>query len=185
MATYQIAYHKNTKKAVIQFNGDALPAAEGGQAYINIGTFVHADVEAAVNDLEFDVNHVLFHHVRDALYKRSAANASNTAMFPDNITDMAGITITNDTTYVALVSFVLAPDPVTLTVASPTQQLTVTPTPGGASNPAIASWVSSDPTKATVSATGLVTRVANGTTTITATSEDGALTATLLITTTA
>ncbi len=185
MANYQIAYNKAVKKAVIQSLGDALPANEASTAYVNIGTFEHADVEAAIADLEFDVNHVFYQHVRDALYKRSAANPAVTAMFPENITDMAGITILQDTTYVALVSFVLAPDPVTLTVASPTQQLSVTPTPGGASNIAIASWVSSDPTKATVSATGLVTRVANGTTTITATSVDGALTDTLLITCTA
>lgn len=85
--------------------------------------------------------------------------------------------------YVALVSFVLAPATVNLSLAGTnTAQLTVTPTPANASNTDIATWVSSDPTKATVSATGLVTGVAAGTTTITATSEDGAKVATRLIT---
>lgn len=85
--------------------------------------------------------------------------------------------------YVALESFVLAPATVDLSLAGTnTAQLTVTPTPADASNTDIATWVSSDPTKATVSATGLVTGVAAGTTTITATSEDGAKTATRLIT---
>lgn len=85
--------------------------------------------------------------------------------------------------YVALVSMVIAPATVTLSLAGTnTAQLTITPTPADASNTDIASWVSSDPTKATVSATGLVTGVAAGTTTITATSEDGAKTATRLIT---
>lgn len=85
--------------------------------------------------------------------------------------------------YVALTSFVLAPATVNLSLAGvKTVQLTVTPTPANASNTDIATWVSSDPTKATVSATGLVTGLAVGTTTITATSEDGAKTSTRLIT---
>jgi len=62
----------------------------------------------------------------------------------------------------------------TATVAvSATSQLTLTATYPRAGNytvtPAQATWVSSDPTKATVSSGGLVTGVAAGTTTITAT----------------
>ncbi len=179
MADYQIAFNNTTKVATIQAKGDALPASS-----VKIGEFVHADIEASINDLEFDVNHVFWHHVRDALYKRSAANPANTAMFPSNITDMSIVTLAVDTTYVALVSIVIAPGVVSLAPAA-TQQLTITPTPGGASNTAIASWVSSDPTKATVSATGLVTAVATGSTTITATSVDGAKVATRTVTVTA
>lgn len=85
--------------------------------------------------------------------------------------------------YVALVSMVIAPATVNLSMAGvKTQQLTVTPTPANASNTDVATWVSSDPTKATVSATGLVTGIAVGTATITATSEDGGKVATRLIT---
>jgi len=183
MPTYQIAYHKNTKKAVIQLSGDQLPATEGGQAYINIGTFVHADTEAAVADLEHDVNHVFYQHVRDALYKRSAANASNTAMFPNNITDMASITILMDSIK-NNVSISTTPATATLTVAAPTVQLVTAFTPTDSTNQAL-TYVSSDPTKATVNATGLVTRVANGTTTITVTTVEGGKTDTVAITTTA
>lgn len=167
MPTYQVAYHAATKTATIQADGDALP---GGA--VKIGTFEHQDVEANVNDLEFDVNHVFYHHVRDLLYKRSATNPAVTAMFPDNITDMAGITIAQDLVYVDLISIEVGA-PVELTTAAPTHQIVVTPTPGGASNTAVASYVSSDPTKATVSPTGLVTRVANGATNITVTMVDG------------
>ena len=50
-----------------------------------------------------------------------------------------------------------------------TVQLTATPTPASAAK--AVTWTTSDATKATVSATGLVTRVATGTATITATSK--------------
>jgi len=62
---------------------------------------------------------------------------------------------------------IVTPRTATITVASPTVQLTANQLslPSGT-----VVWTSSDPTKATVNAsTGLVTRVANGTTNITAT----------------
>lgn len=90
MAQYQIAYNSTTKTATVQPLNDALP-----EDSINIGQFEHAGES---DPLGPDFNHVLFHHVREALYKRSAANPSNTAMFPDNITDLQNIIIVNDTT---------------------------------------------------------------------------------------
>lgn len=86
-------------------------------------------------------------------------------------------------------SVAITPSTVTLTVAAPTVQLVVTKTPlsGATSNVAPAAsgtfYASSDPTKATVSVDGLVTRVANGTTTITA--RNGNKSATKLVTVTA
>lgn len=177
MPNYQVAFNNTTKTATIQAKGDALP---GGS--VKIGEFEHANVEANINDLEFDVNHVFYHHVRDLLYKRSAANPANTAMFPNNITDMAGIKIEQDVTYVALVSINIGAD-AGVNVAGPTHQIVVTPTPGDASNTAV-TYVSSNPAVATVSPTGLVTRVANGTTNITATSVDGGHTDVKVITAT-
>lgn len=73
---------------------------------------------------------------------------------------------------IAVSSITIAPATVTLTAAAPTQQLTPTVLPANAANKGV-TYVSSDPTKATVSATGLVTRVANGTTNITVTAKDG------------
>ena len=62
---------------------------------------------------------------------------------------------------------VVTPNPTTVSAGTPTRQLTATQL----SDPiGTVTWVSSDPTKATVSNAGLVTRVAAGTTTITATS---------------
>ncbi len=72
----------------------------------------------------------------------------------------------------------------TLTAAAPTVQLVTAFTPSDSTDQRL-TYVSSDPTKATVSATGLVTRVANGTTTITVTTVKGAKTYTVAITCTA
>lgn len=166
MATYQIAYNSTTKTATIQAKGDALPNGS-----TKIGEFDHGDDPDDV--LGIDENHVLYHHVRDALYHLDPSEQN-----------MQSVSIVIDDTYIALVSIVIAPGVVSLAPAA-TQQLTITPTPSDASNTAIASWVSSDPTKATVSSTGLVTAVATGSTTITATSVDGAKVATRDITITA
>lgn len=87
---------------------------------------------------------------------------------------MATVTIPVEvvTDLILVTSITVAPAEVTLTVATPTQQLTPTVLPADATRPAV-TYTSSDPTKATVSATGLVTRVANGTTNITVAATDG------------
>ena len=89
MPQYQIAYHPTNKVATVQANNDALPAGA-----VKIGTFVHDDES---DPLGPDLNHVVFHHVRDALYKRSATNPAQAGFWPNNITDMASITIAVDT----------------------------------------------------------------------------------------
>lgn len=168
MPTYQVAFNVTTKVATVQANGDALPAGS-----VKVGTFVHpnpGDIEGPA------VNHVTYHHVRDVLYRWKGAD-------PLGWQNMQVVKIQVDTDYVALTGIAIAPGTVTLSLAgTKTQQLTITKTPANASNGDIASWVSSDPTKATVSSTGLVTGVATGTATITATSVDGAKVATRLIT---
>jgi len=88
MSEYQIAYDATTKTATVQLLGDALP-----EDAVNIGTFEHTSEDDLLGP---DANHVLFHHVRDVLYKRSAVDPTETAMFPDNITDMSSITIVNN-----------------------------------------------------------------------------------------
>lgn len=61
---------------------------------------------------------------------------------------------------------------ITLTAAAPTFQLVPTVLPANATNKGV-TYVSGTPATATVSATGLVTRVANGSTNITITAKDG------------
>lgn len=179
MANYQIAFHLPTKHAVIQADGDAVPPAEGGTAYNIIGTFEHADVEAAIKDLEFDVNHVFFQHVRDALYHVNASTGlavPGTLQFPNNITDMAGLTITTDVAGVELgVAFSLA--------VGEEKELSPTFTPPELANGQAITYTSSDATKATVSSDGVVKGIAVGSATITA--SVGGETDTVVVTVTA
>lgn len=87
------------------------------------------------------------------------------------------------TVYVTGVS--LTPATATLSLAgTTTQQLTATVAPVNATNSAV-TYVSSAPSIATVSSTGLVTAVAVGSATITVTTVDGSFTDTTVITVTA
>lgn len=87
--------------------------------------------------------------------------------------------------YVAPASVTMGPaGAVTLTVAAPTAQLTATVLPTETSNKAVV-WATSNAAIATVSQTGLVTRVANGSANITATTVDGGVVGTKAITVTA
>lgn len=56
----QVAYRELTGSALVQNDGDATPAN-----YIIAGTFKHPNPNDLLGP---DVNHVLYHHVRDALY---------------------------------------------------------------------------------------------------------------------
>jgi len=190
MAEYQIAYNNTTKVVTVQSNGDALPAGSN-----KIGTFKHDELADPLGnnplipgDGQLAESHVIWHHVRDALYHTRASDGvavPGELLFPDNITDMGGITLNIDTDYVALTGIAITPTGTsTLTVASPTVQLAITKTPANASNGTV-TYTSSNLAVATVSSTGLVTRVANGSAVITATSQDGAKTATKNITCTA
>ena len=82
--------------------------------------------------------------------------------------------------YHAVTGVTVSPATATINVGA-TQQLKATINPTTASD-TVVTWVSSDPTKATVDSTGLVTGVAIGTVTITATTQDGGITATSAIT---
>lgn len=88
MPKYQVAYNPTTRAATIQPENDALP-----EDSILVGTFDH---DEETDPLDSSVNHVMFHHVRDIFYKRSAANPAEEAMFPNNITDIHNITINWD-----------------------------------------------------------------------------------------
>ena len=160
MPTLQIAYNATTKVATVQTKGDAPPA---GSTIIN-NNLPH---NTEGDPLEAGVNHVLYHHVQDALYKVGQQ-------------DMQSVRIDWDTVYKALTGISSTPATVTLAVAA-TQQITNAFTPADASNKAV-TYSTSDATKATVSATGLITAVATGTATITVTSADGGLTDTVVVT---
>ncbi|MFV0357794.1 MAG: Ig-like domain-containing protein [Bacteroides thetaiotaomicron] len=167
MATLKVAYHATNKEAHVLAQAASLP---GGT--VNVGTFSHPDAV-------YPDSVTIFHGVRDLLYKRSAANPANTAMFPENITDMHNVTI--HVTRVEGLS--VAPATASIAVAG-TQQLTPTLDPVDATIVEVM-YSSSDEAIATVDATGLVTGVSAGVATITAVTADGGFVDTSVITVTA
>lgn len=159
MSVHQLSWNATTKVVAVQTVGDAVPV--GSRLLPN---YIHDDTGDKLGAAE---NHVLYHHVRDALYDYGHM-------------DMSIVSITLDTEYIALTALSSSPATVTKAVAA-TQQVTNTFTPSNASNQEV-TYTSSDVAKATVSASGLITAVASGTATITVTSVDGAFTDTVVVT---
>lgn len=113
---------------------------------------------------------------------KSAGQATITVTTADgNKTDTSVITVTTPT--VAVTGVTIAPKTASVAVGA-TQQLTPTVAPSNATNKAV-TYSSNDDSKATVSASGLVTGVAEGEATITVTTTDGSHTDTSVITVTA
>lgn len=177
MPRFQVAFRAapfNT--AVVQMYGDALPAN-----HINIGSFYHEHEDDEIANQSGPENHVIYQHVRELLYKRKPDGTAG-GMFPNNITDMAAITISLDAVYTAVSGISSLPATVELDLsAGGTQQITNTVSPGGASNPAV-TYATSNAAVATVSPTGLVTATGEGTATITVTTVDGGFTDTCVVT---
>lgn len=76
-----VGYGPEPKTVHTRTPGNDLPSGS-----INVGTFEHPNET-------YPDSYVIYHGVRDLLYKRSEANPANAAKFPKNITDMAAITI--------------------------------------------------------------------------------------------
>lgn len=165
MSTLQANYNPTTKIVTVQAQGDAIP--EGSVA---IGTFEHPDPV-------YPGSVVIFHGVRDLLYKRKPNGAEG--FWPDNITDLQNISIVQDDV-IELVSLELSPASLALTVGN-TDQLTAERTPVNGIGTII--WSTDDPEVATVSEDGEVTAVGAGTANITATV--GTITASAEVTVTA
>lgn len=162
-------YNPTTRVVNVDLSGVAVP---GGSTLI--GTFNHPDIT-------YPDSVVIYHGVRDLLYKRSAANPANTAMFPDNITDMENIKIQTTLVFplVDIISIDATAEAGNLLIGA-TRQINVAFTPEDTSDKRL-TYVSSHPARATVSATGLVTGVGAGVATITVTGATG-LTDTVAIT---
>lgn len=163
MPTLQTSFNPTTDTARVALGG-ALP---GG--FVAVGSFEHPDPV-------YPGSVVLFHGVRDLLYKRSNINPAVTASFPDNITDMASVKIS----LVQVTSIDLTVAGGNLAVAA-TRQTALTYAPTGAVNVGV-TYESSNPAVATVSSTGLVTGVSAGTATIRAVTLDGKIADTVSIT---
>ena len=102
----------------------------------------------------------------------AVGTATITATSDDNASIKDTCIVTVSAVPVPVVGVTVSPKPVSLQVGG-TQTLTATVTPTNADNPAV-TWSSSNPSVATVDASGLVTAIAVGTATITATSNENA-----------
>ena len=133
--------------------------------FTSLGAIDHDHVDDPLGVVD---NHVMYHHVRDKLYAAGYLDPSAWTIYIDKVIAVDRVNLT----------------PATLTIAAlATSQLTEQVLPSDATVQTV-TYVSSDPTKATVSAGGLVTGVAAGTTTITVTTTSGAKTDTCVVTVT-
>lgn len=170
MTMYQVSYNPTTKVALVQTDGAAVPNGS-----TDVGSFEHPDPI-------YPESEVVFHEVRDLLYKRKP-NATP-GFWPDNITDMHNVKIQLAPGLVvdpvAVESVSLAPAEAEVGEGA-TVQLTPTVLPANATNKNV-TYLSSATGTATVNGTGLVTGVAAGVATITVTTVDGAFTDTCEVT---
>lgn len=81
MPTLKVGFNKTTNVATVL---DASGSIPGGS--VEVGTFVHPDAT-------YPDSLVIFHGVRDLLYKRSAKNPAEEGFWPNNIVDMQSISI--------------------------------------------------------------------------------------------
>ncbi|QDH84107.1 structural protein with Ig domain [Achromobacter phage vB_AxyP_19-32_Axy12] len=183
----------NPLKRLVKVDPDGT-ALESG--YTKIGTFDHPSTEDDIDPLGPAENHVIYHHVQEALYHVKAGVTPSIAGFwPDNITDMQSVSIS----YTAppeevVIDFISLDSPTVSVAVGATVQNLIFYNPDTATNKTL-TVSSSDPTKATAVydgplggdslATGVtVTGVAAGTATITVTTANGK-TATFDVTVTA
>lgn len=148
MTTYKLGWDAVARVAHVQSTGN-LPGDT-----TDLGTFDHDEVDDGLGTKH---NHTLFHHVRDRLYHVGQQNMQEVKIIVDGSLNPDVVDI----------EFVEANADV---VVGATKQLSWVYTPVNA-NVNSRQFVSSDPTKATVSDTGLVTGVAVGAFTITVTSD--------------
>lgn len=81
MPTLKVGFNKTTNVATVLDASGSIP--EGS---VEVGTFVHPDAT-------YPDSLVIFHGVRDLLYKRSAKDPSKAGFWPNNIVDMQSISI--------------------------------------------------------------------------------------------
>lgn len=81
MPSLKVAFNKDTGVATVLDASGSVPSGS-----VEVGTFVHPDAT-------YPDSLVIYHGVRDILYKRSAANPSEEGFWPDNINSMQAVSI--------------------------------------------------------------------------------------------
>jgi uncharacterized protein YjdB len=146
---YKVGWKASTKEVEIKRNSENLT---GG--FTSLGTFDHHP--GNYDSGNYDDNVVFYHYVRDKLYAIGVLDMQSIKIIADVIVNVTSISVLPATVELDL-------------SAGGTQQLATTFAPTDTSDQRL-TYASSDPTKATVSATGLVTAVGVGETTVTVTS---------------
>lgn len=144
MPLLKVCYKASDNEARVLLNSTANPSG-----FTKLDEFEHPDGADT---------HVIFHHVRDILYKTSRADLS-AGFFPDNITDMQRVKIIM--VYKAVQAIYARPARVLALEVGDTQATVVTYMPADATTKT-ATYVSSDTDVATVNASGEITGVAEG-----------------------
>lgn len=81
MPTLKVGFNKTTNVATVLDAGGSIPGSS-----VEVGTFVHPDAT-------YPDSLVIYHGVRDLLYKRSAKDPTKAGFWPNNIVDMQSVTI--------------------------------------------------------------------------------------------
>lgn len=81
MPTLKVAFNKDTGVATVLDASGSVPSGS-----VEVGTFIHPDAT-------YPDSLVIYHGVRDILYKRSAADPSEEGFWPDNINSMQAVSI--------------------------------------------------------------------------------------------
>lgn len=81
MPSLKVAFNKDTGVATVLDASGSVPSGS-----VEVGTFVHPDAT-------YPDSLVIYHGVRDILYKRSAADPSEEGFWPDNINSMQAVSI--------------------------------------------------------------------------------------------
>ncbi len=96
MPTLKVAFNKTTLVATVLDASGSVPSGS-----VSIGTFDHPDAT-------YPDSLVIYHGVRDLLYKRKKDDPGVAGFWPDNYTDMQSVTITNSATPRMIVATPLA-----------------------------------------------------------------------------
>lgn len=172
MTTHNIGLSADSKTVYVTIDPEALPGAA-----TNVLADIEHDASGANEDDLVDPahgeNHALYHDVREALYH-------------EDILDMQSISIVKHGAIWGATALIISPVTNLDVSNGDTATLVINyDYPDKANAVATNShftYVSSDPTKATVNAAGLVTAVAAGTSTITVTQANSGLSAQIVIT---
>ena len=166
---YRINWHAATRRVLLGTGANSAPAPISGTGMSDLGTFQHdneTEQSTGLNGMQgLADNHVLFHHVQDALYKQG-------------VQDMQSVKIyVNRTRSISIGSGTL-----TVAVGANSAPLNVTVTPSGSTDKEVV-YTSSNTAVATVNSKGVVHGVAAGNAAITAKlKSDATITATRNVT---